>query len=134
MSELSEPKISEQIYQLVQITTQLSTQMTEMQKSLGKLESITPSVVLHEEQINQLKISLGRGNDKFEKIEKRIDKSVEKMEAIEESLDARLDNLERAEGNKAKKAFATVGSYLLVTIAAAVVSNIGNIINALSGK
>lgn len=116
-------EISKQIFDLVQVTSKLSAQMNELQKSLAKIEAVTPSIIIHEEKIEQLKISLESGSRKFEKIDKQFEKT-----------DSRLDALEKEDGNKAKRAFATVGSYLLVTIAAAVVSNIGNIIDALGGK
>ena len=105
------------IIQLVEITTRLSTQMTGLKETmdnmngrLSTLEQITKNVLEQDMKISQTKEQLAHGNDKMN------------------ALEARVDVLERADGEKAKNAWKTIWNYVLVALASAVISNIGNLL------
>lgn len=98
--------VEETLVQLLQTNSKLLAQVEAMDCRLSKIESVVSNDIRQDERLAQVESSLRRGNEKFAKIEKR------------------LDALEDADGNKAKSVLKTVGNYLLTAamgfIAAAV--------------
>lgn len=90
--------------------TGLKETMDNMNGRLSALEQITKNVLEQDMKISQTKEQLAHGRDKMN------------------ALKARVDVLERADGEKAKNAWKTIWNYILVALASAVISNIGNLL------
>lgn len=112
--------VEEQLIELVKIVSDIVPKVDTIQKAVDGVPQLLQK---HDTRLDQIENSLQRGNQKFDKIDSRFDK-----------VDARIDKLEQADGDKAKGVLRTIGNYLLVAIAAAVLSNIPAIINALGGQ
>lgn len=109
--------VEEQLIELVKIVSDIVPKVDTIQKAVDGVPQLLQK---HDTRLDQIENSLQRGNQKFDKIAERFDK-----------VDARIDKLEQADGDKAKSVLRTIGNYLLVAIAAAVLSNIPAIINVL---
>lgn len=112
--------VEEQLLELVKVVSDLCPKVDNIQKAL---EGVPQLLQKHDTRLDQIEGSLQRGNQKFDKIETKL-----------ERVDARIDKLEQADGDKAKSVLRTIGNYLLVAVAGAIVANIPNIINAFGGQ
>lgn len=81
--------------QLLQLTSRLSTQIESLDKRMAQIENVVTNDVRQDQRLMEIEKSLGRGNQKFIEIEKRINK------------------LEDAEGDKAKGWLHTFTNYIL---------------------
>lgn len=112
--------VEDQLIELVKIVSDIVPKVDTIQKAVDGVPQLLQK---HDTRLDQVEASLQRGNQKFDKIDMRFDK-----------VDARIDKLEQADGTKAKNVLRTIGNYVLVALAAAVLSNIPSIINALGGN
>jgi len=112
--------VEEQLIELVKIVSDIVPKVDTIQKAVDGVPQLLQK---HDTRLDQIENSLQRGNQKFDKIDTRFDK-----------VDARIDKLEQADGDKAKNVLRTIGNYLLVAIAGAILANIPDIVNALGGK
>ena len=103
---------------LVQAVSELTTKVDAIQEDIKGMPMLLQK---HDTRLDQIDISLQRGNQKFEKIDNKFDK-----------LDERLDKLEQADGEKAKSTLRTICSYGLTALLGAIVANIPTIINSLA--
>lgn len=114
--------VEEQLIKLVEGVSALNTKVDSVQKSVDEMKEMSKTVAAHGTKIGQLEESLKRGEAKFDKIDKALDK-----------LDGRIDTLEKAEGEKAKATISTVAKYVLVAVVGAILSCGPMILNALAG-
>ena len=117
---MSDINVTEQILTLVKGVSELTSKVDAIQTSL---KDVPQRISVHDTRLDQIEISLQRGNQRFTKMDDKFDK-----------FDARLDKLEQAEGEKAKTTMTTIRNYIITALAGAVLSNIPTIISALSNK
>lgn len=99
---MDDSAMESKIMQLCEGVASLNTKIDTMQKDIDDMKKIQTTVSSHTAHLEQIDISLQRGNQKFSKMEDKFD-----------AIDARLDKLEKAEGERAKSIVQTVGKYLL---------------------
>lgn len=112
--------VEEQLIELVKIVSDIVPKVDTIQKAVDGVPQLLQK---HDTRLDQVEASLQRGNQKFDKVDARFDK-----------IDVRIDKLEQADGDKAKNVLRTIGNYILVAIAGAILANIPNIVNALGGQ
>lgn len=108
----------EEVLKLVDAVGKLSAKVDSIQADLKGMPAL---IQRHDSRLDQIDLSLQRGNQKFTKIEERLEK-----------YDARIDKLEQLDGEKAKNTIRIVSQYVLVAIAGAIITNIPAIISALA--
>lgn len=86
------------LIQLLKITERLSEQVEQLDRRMSKIEDVVNNDVRQDQRLNSIEMSLKRGNEKFNRIEER------------------LNILEDADGNKAKTLLNKVASYLLTAL------------------
>lgn len=118
---MDEINMTEQILKLVQGVGELTSKVDNVERMLDGMRDIPQQIQGHSTRLDQIDLSLQRGNQRFIKIDDKFDK-----------MDARMDKIEQAAGEKAKDTIAKICNYLLIAIVGAIVANIPTIINALS--
>lgn len=99
---MDDKAMEQKMLQLCEGVASINTKMDTMQKDIDDMKKMQSTVSSHTVHLEQIDISLQRGNQKFSKIDDKFD-----------SIDERLDKLERVEGERAKSIVRTVGTYLL---------------------
>lgn len=99
------------ILQLCEGVATINTKMDTMQRDIDEMKKMQTTVSSHTTRLEQIDLSLQRGNQKFLKIDDKFD-----------AIDARLDKLEQASGERAKALIKTVGTYLLTALCSFVIS------------
>lgn len=115
--------VEEQLITLIKGVADLGSKVEDVRKSVDEMKEISKTVSAHATRIGQMEESLKRGEAKFDKLDRTLEK-----------YDARIDALEKADGEKAKLKLQTVGQYILIAVVGAIVANIPTIINALGGQ
>lgn len=118
---MSEINVTEQLLTLVKSVGELTSKMDNVQQKLDDISRVQERVSNHDTKLDQITLSLQRGEQRFLKIDEKFDK-----------LDVRLDRIERAEGDKAKDVLGRIWQYVLIALVGAVVSNIPTIIHSLT--
>lgn len=95
------------LIQLLKLTSQLSEKVDNMDKRMDKIESVVTNDVRQDQRLESIESSLKRGNEKFARIEER------------------LNALEDVEGDKAKRIVHTVGNYLLTAGVTFIITCVG---------
>lgn len=106
--------MEEKILQLCEGVSSINAKIDTMQKDLDAVKVVQNTVTAHTTHLEQIDISLQRGNQKFQKMDDHLDK-----------VDGRLDKLEQIEGEKAKSLIRTVGQYLLTAAIGFIISAVG---------
>lgn len=91
-------EVQDTLVQLLQITERLSTKVDQLDKRMSKIESVVNNDIRQDQRLDQIELSLKRGNEKFRELEDR------------------LDTLEGIEGERAKKVMAKVVGYIGTTM------------------
>lgn len=99
------------ILQLCEGVAAINTKMDVMQKDIDEMKNVQTTVTSHTTHLEQIDLSLQRGNQKFLKIDDKLD-----------AIDVRLDKLEQASGERAKAIVKTVGTYLLTALCGFILS------------
>lgn len=115
-------EMDDQLLELVKAVGNLTSKVDSVQKTLEEMRSMQLRVNTHDSQIEQMKLSLQRGEQRFLKIDEKFDK-----------LDTRIDKLEQASGEAAKDTLKRIWQYVLIALVGAIVSNIPTIIQTLAG-
>ena len=118
---MGEINVTEQLLTLVKSVGELTTKVDTIQQKLDEISKIQERVSSHDIKLDQITLSLQRGEQRFLKIDEKFDK-----------MDVRLDRIERAEGDKAKDVLGRIWQYVLIALVGAVVSNIPTIIHSLT--
>ena len=120
---MDESKLTEQLIEVLQHTSKLSTQlesvqatMADLMNRLEKVEDHGTKITLLEERMNNVDKMLRQGSEHFDKLDKEV------------------NALQDAEGDKAKQTLKSIWNYILIAIVGAVLSNLGNIFHALGSK
>jgi len=115
-------ELNDQLIELNKSVGTLTTKVDSMQKTLEEMRSMQLRVNTHDTQIDSMKLSLQRGEQRFLKMDEKFDK-----------LDTRIDKLEQASGEAAKDTLKRIWQYVLIALVGAIVSNIPTIIQTLAG-
>ena len=102
---MDDKAMEEKILQLCEGVATINTKMDSVQRNIDEMKNVQTTVTSHTTQLEQIDLSLQRGNQKFLKIDDKFD-----------AIDARLDKLEQAGGERAKAIMKTVGAYLLTAL------------------
>lgn len=113
---------NEQLIELVKEVSDLSAKIDGVQRTLEDVKNIQNRVTTHDTKIEQMALSLQRGEQRFLKMDEKFDK-----------LDTRIDKLEQASGEAAKDTLKRIWQYVLIALVGAIVSNIPTIIQTLAG-
>lgn len=108
---MDDTTMESKILQLCEGVAAINSKMDAMQRDIDDVKKIQSTVSTHTTKLEQIDASLQRGNQKFSKIEDKMDK-----------FDGRLDALEKAEGERAKSVLKTVGTYLLTSACSFVIA------------
>ena len=118
---MSEINVTEQLLTLVKSVGELTSKMDNVQQKLDDIGKVQERVSNHDTKLEQISISLQRGDQRFLKMDEKFDK-----------LETRMDSLEQAEGNKAKDTMQKIWQYVLIALVGAVIANIPTLIQSLS--
>ena len=118
---MSDINVTEQLLTLVKSVGELTSKVDNVQQKLDEIGKVQERVSSHDTKLEQIGLSLQRGEQRFLKMDEKFDK-----------LDARMDKLEQAEGNKAKDTIQRIWQYILIAIVGAIIANIPTIIQSLS--
>lgn len=110
---MDDKAMESKILQLCEGVAAINTKVDVVQKDIDEMKKVQTTVTSHTTHLEQIDLSLQRGNQKFLKIDDKFD-----------AIDARLDKLEQAGGERAKTILKTVGTYLLTALCGFVLSAI----------
>lgn len=110
---MTDAQMESNIIQVLEGIASLNTKVDIVQKDVDELKKITTQVNDHDQHL------------------KSLDNTVQELNNSVKALATRVSALEQADGRRAANVLKTIGNYVLVAFAAGILSNLGNIINAI---
>lgn len=106
--------LESRLIQMCEGIAAINTKIDTMQKDIEDLKKLSTKVTNHANRLDAVDISLQRGEQRFIKIDAKLD-----------AYDKRLDELEQGDGKRAKEILSRVGSYFLTVILTLIVTAVG---------